>query len=177
VSWSLRAVAGFCLVLTACHQATQRSDAPVVATRADSLVLERTRCFGACPAYRLRLRADGHVAFTSLVPRDSGLTFVDSMAPEKFTWLVQRADRIGIAKLPPVVAQDTLLCAVRGTDHPTVTVSLFRPGAVTRVEDYRGCYAGSNLAVVGALARLRTFTGQIDSVARTSRWTAHVTRQ
>jgi len=146
------------------------------AVRADSLVLVRTRCFGFCPAYHLSLRADGSVTFVSLVPRDSNLTFLDSIAPDKVTWLVQQADRIGLAKLPPVIAEDSTLCTVRATDHPTVTVALYRPGMTTRVVDYRGCYAGPDLSVATSLARLRRFTGQIDSVARTARWTARMTR-
>jgi hypothetical protein len=59
LTWSLRAVGGACLVLAACHPAKQEPEQPVVSTRADSLVLERTRCYGACPAYRLSLHVDG----------------------------------------------------------------------------------------------------------------------
>lgn len=162
-------------LVVACRAAPTPGTAPG-ATRADSLVLERTRCFGFCPAYRLSLRADGRVSFVSLVPRDSSLTFADSIAPDQVSWLVQQADRIGLAKLPPVIAEDSSLCTVRATDHPTVTVALYRPGATRRVVDYRGCYAGPDLSVAAPLARLRRFTGQIDSVARTARWTAHMTR-
>jgi hypothetical protein len=161
--------------VAACHSAPRPDSSPASGS-ADSLVLERTRCFGACPAYHLSLRPDGRVTFVSLVPRDSSLTFLDSIAPSNVTWLVQQADHIGLAKLPPVIAEDSTLCTVRATDHPTVTVALFRAGTATRVEDYRGCYAGTNLTVATSLARLRRFTGQIDSVAHTARWTARTTR-
>lgn len=174
---SSRIVASLCglALVAACHAAPAPASAPSAA-RADSLVLERTRCFGFCPAYRLTLRADGAVTFVSLVPRDSNLTFADSIAPDKLSWLVQQAERIGLGTLPPVIAEDSMLCTVRATDHPTVTVALYRPGATIRVVDYRGCYAGPDLSVATPLARLRRFTGQIDSVARTARWTAHMTR-
>src|ERR687888_360851 len=38
----------------------------------DSIVLERTACFGTCPAYRLRISAAGAVHFTSRNFGDSG---------------------------------------------------------------------------------------------------------
>jgi hypothetical protein len=163
-------------LVAACHSAAGPGTSRVPA-RADSLILERTRCFGSCPAYRLTLRADGRVSFVSLVPRDSSLIFLDSIAPAKVAWLVEQADRIGLAKLPPVIAADSTLCTVRATDHPTATVALFRAGSTTRVEDYRGCYAGPTLTVAPSLARLRRYAGQIDSVARTERWTAPMTRR
>lgn len=38
----------------------------------DSIVLQRTRCYGACPPYRLRLSRTGAIQFVSLARVDSG---------------------------------------------------------------------------------------------------------
>ena len=170
-----RAIAGLCgvVLIAACHPMPAQDTSPAAA-RADSLVLERTRCFGYCPAYHLSVRADGRVTFVSRVPRDSNRTMLDSIAPASVTWLVQQADRIGLAKLPSVIADDSTLCTVRATDHPTVTVAVYRGGSETRVVDYLGCYAAPDLSVAAPLARLRHFTAQIDSVANTARWTARM---
>ncbi|MBD2770329.1 hypothetical protein IC235_20775 [Hymenobacter sp. BT664] len=41
-----------------------RPKAPAVSAEADPvLIFERTRCFGTCPAYSMRVFADGHIAY------------------------------------------------------------------------------------------------------------------
>jgi hypothetical protein len=159
-----------CLVLFAACQPQPAAEVQPGAAGADSLVLERTRCFGACPAYRLSLRADGTVTFTSRAPRDPSPVKTDAIPPSQFAWLVQQAQRIGLSSLPAVVADDKTLCPLRATDHPTVTVALFRADSTTQVIDYRGCYAATDLSAAPPLARRRHFEAQIDSVARSERW-------
>ena len=166
---SSRFVAALACVPFALACSSRQAPAPLAA-RADSLVLERTVCFGMCPAYRLSVRADGRTMFATRTPSGSAGVVTDSVTPAQFVWLVQRAGRIGLAQLPPVIADDRTLCPVQATDHPTVTVSLFGDSTVT-VVDYRGCYAGTDLSVAVPLAQLRHFEMQIDSVTRSQRWT------
>lgn len=158
------------LVLAA---ACGRSQAPTPAhTRgADSLVLERSPCFGFCPAYRLRIRADGAVSFTSHDPRDTTRVAVDSIQPRQVLWLVQAAERSGFFALPPVIAEDHRYCPLRATDHSTATVAIYRADSATTVVDYQGCYAATDLSIVTPVAQLRHFEMQIDSVVQSGRWT------
>lgn len=64
----------------------------------------------------------------------------------------------------------TFCCPIAATDHPTVTVTVFRADSVYRVVDYRGCYAGPNLSAAPPVAALRHFGSEIDSVAQSQRW-------
>src|SRR5262245_40096064 len=67
----------------------------------DSLVLERTPCFGSCPAYRVRVTRGGQVRFESRNPRDSGRVgeaSVDSIAVDA---LFHKAASLGLDSLPP----------------------------------------------------------------------------
>lgn len=143
--------------------------APTVGATLDSLVLERSPCFGTCPAYRLRLSARGLVAFESRNPGDSGRTAVDSIAPDVATALLREAEALGFFDLPEVIARDRQLCPAKATDHPTATVTIFGE-RTKRVEDDHGCFAAPDRSVVSVVGRLRAFEASIDSVTGSARW-------
>lgn len=155
------------LVGAACHAA---SSAPAAqAVDADSLVLERTVCFGFCPAYRLTLVGDGTVRFITTARSDT-LRRRDTIAPRAFQSLVRDAHRIGFFTLPRDIAADRTLCPMKATDNPTVTVTIFRADSTHQVVDYRGCYAGTDLTVTSRLSALHRFENAADSVAGSKRW-------
>lgn len=152
----------------ACHN--RQEPATAHAQAADSVVLERTLCFGTCPAYRLTIRGDGAVTFVSRNPGDTAGMKTDSIAPSDVTWLLGEAERLGFYALPATIATDSTLCPLRATDHPTATVTISRPHSAHTVVDYHGCYASHDLGVVPRVKQLRRFEVEIDSVARSSRW-------
>ena len=69
----------------------------------DSIVLERTLCFGICPAYRLSLSEAGEVRFESRNPGDSNRTANDRIAAESVRSLAARALIIGFFQLPDTI--------------------------------------------------------------------------
>ena len=145
------------------------------AATADSLVVERSPCFGTCPAYRARLTRDGDVRYE---PRQPGrgpavdTTVVTARVdPGTLAALLEGADSAGVFALPERVAADGALCAVALTDHSTVTVSRFAGGDVRRVEDDLGCRPASDTSDAGRrLARLRAWEARVDSVIGAARW-------
>ena len=141
-------------------------------TAADSIVLERTMCFGTCPAYRLSVTAGGRVSFLSLNPGDSGLAGSDTISREKFASLVSQAESLGFFGLPDTIANDRVLCPLRATDHPTATLTVFRSADAKQVVDYHGCYAGTepSLTRVPTVIQLHLLEARVDSVARAERW-------
>ena len=155
--------------LSSCHQPPREEHAASV-TGVDSIVLERTRCYGTCPAYRLRIAASGDVAFESRNPGDSGRTATDRLTPTAVQSLVAEASTLGFDTLPDVIASDKRFCPDEATDHPTATVTLFRKAGAKRVEDYHGCFARSDHSVVNIIEQLRRFERMIDSTAGSARW-------
>jgi hypothetical protein len=137
--------------------------------RVDSLVLERTTCYGTCGAYRVSISATGRIQFQSRNPGDTA-TASDSVAPKVLPRLVTRAERAGFFKLPARIADDRKICVDRATDHPTVTVSIYGSDGRHVVEDYQGCFRASDHSVVGPLVRLRAFETAVDSALGTERW-------
>lgn len=143
--------------------------ATLEAARVDSIVLERTVCFGTCPAYRLRLDASGRIHFQSRNPGENFPLATDSISPEGVTFLQREAIRIGFFALPAQL-EGTDLCRDRATDHHTATVTLFTAAGFHTVRDYHGCFERADHSVTTRVAALRTFERQIDGVTGSFRW-------
>jgi uncharacterized protein DUF6438 len=161
------AITGVVVAATACNPA--RSAPTAQAVDADSLVLDRTVCFGFCPAYRLTIAGNGAVRFVTTARSDT-VQRGDTISPRDFQSLIREAHRIGFFSLPQDIAADRTLCPMKATDHPTVTVTIFRADSAHQVVDYRGCYAGTDLSVTSALGALHRFESAVDSVAGSKRW-------
>ncbi len=129
---------------------------------ADSVVLERTHCYGTCPAYRLRVSRLGTVLFESRNRGEEGRRETDSIAPIKFQWILNEALLIDFLALPDRIASDSHFCPAQVTDLPTATITIYLPDKPKRVEDYYGCF--------WAPAGLRDLEAAIDSLAGSSRW-------
>jgi hypothetical protein len=167
------AVAGVAAVV-GCHN--RQEPAAARAPAADSLVLERTICFGTCPAYRLSIGGDGTVTFISRNPDDTSGAKTDSIAPSQVEWLLGEAERLGLYSLPTVIADDSTLCPLRATDHPTATLTIFREDSTHTVVDYHGCYAGHDRGTGPRVEQLRRLEVAVDSVAGSSRWVRPASR-
>jgi hypothetical protein len=128
----------------------------------DSVSLERTRCFGTCPSYRVVLTRDGDVRFTSgdaRFPQTAAASFIPASLDE----LAAEARVAGFWSLPVRIAADPQLCGPHATDFPGVIVTFYTRSEAHAVEDYRGCHGDG-------LERLRRLEEHIDSVAGSDRW-------
>lgn len=150
------------LTAGACRSARPAGDDPAPAPAADSLSLERTVCFGFCPAYLVVLRADGAVRFENRNPRDSAFTAADTVSPDSVAALAAEAERIGFWSLPNEITGSEY-CEQVATDNPSAIVTIWSSGRMKRVNDYHGCFDDR-------LSDLRAFETRIDSVAGSSRW-------
>jgi hypothetical protein len=157
------------LVLTG-GGATAVAQGTVPFTELDSVVLERTTCYGTCPAYRLALLRSGVVQFRSHNRGDSSRVARDSIKPDLVAALLPTAVRLKVFDLPPVIAESPTLCPDRATDHPTVIVTLYGAGEMRRIVDYHGCFHRSDHSTPSGLSGLRAFEARVDSVAGAKRW-------
>lgn len=159
------------ILVSACRPSAQPSGAPPATASADSIVLERTACFGTCPAYRLSLTGTGRATFLSRNAGDSTRVDDDAAAPGAVAVLADRAVRLGFDTIPAELRDDRTLCPPpTRSDAPTAVITLYRTTApvqhaVHRVADYHGCQSGSPI-----LAELRGLELAIDSAARSARW-------
>ena len=137
--------------------------------RADSLVLERTLCYGTCPAYRLSINTNGVVRFQSRNPGDT-TSESDSLSPNVLVDLTRRATAIRLAEYPERIEADRRMCEDSATDHPTVTVTLFAAQSLVRIVDYQGCFHSADHSLNAPLTALRAFERSIDSALASARW-------
>lgn len=160
------------LLLLACAPPIDKADARQSTFRssADSIVIERSVCYGTCPAYRLRLSNAGEIYFISRNPGDEGRTAVDTMPATTLPLLISGARAAGFFELPQDIVRDSVLCRDNATDHATVTVSVFLKDATKTVQDYHGCFETREHGVLPRIETLRSFENEIDSVLRSSRW-------
>ena len=134
----------------------------------DSIVLERTPCFGTCPSYRLSIARGGVVRFEERYGAEPH-TGRDSLGDSVLADLARRASDIPLASLPDTIALDAKLCPVHATDHPTIVLGIF--GATSKqVVYYTGCYAAPGEGPVPALEKLREFATAMDTLTRAARW-------
>ena len=145
-----------------CARSSRDHDAWQRVLAADSLALERTSCFGTCPAYRLRVTRTGAVLFVSRNADDSGRTVTDSVSVQTYTLLLNQVQEAQFLDLPERIEGDHRFCSLIGTDAPTATVTIFMPGLTKRVEDYHGCFS--------APAALRDLERAIDHVLGSEGW-------
>ena len=155
------------LLFLACSPRVESNEVLINQSRplGDSIVLERTACYGVCPAYRLRLSNAGEIRFESRNPGDPGKSALDTVPAGLLLRLITRANAIGFFELPSKISADVGLCGPAATDHSTVAVTVFSRKGAKRVEDYLGCHGSG-----ARLAGLRSFEAEIDSVLRSSRW-------
>jgi hypothetical protein len=114
--------------------------------------LERTVCFGMCPAYSVSIDAQGNVTFEGKeFVRVKGVQ-TDRIPISKVRALLEMADRISFFEM-----HDHYRAAV--TDLPTRFVTVTVSGRSKRIDDY-----------FGAPKELRDFEREIDLAAGTKRW-------
>ena len=129
---------------------------------ADSVVLERTRCYGTCPAYRLSVTRQGVVSFQSRNPGEDNRRFVDTIAVDDVGAILVGAEKADFLALPDTIAADPHFCPSQATDYDTAIVTLYLPHQTKRVEDYHGCF--------WAPVALRELEDRIDTHTRSQRW-------
>ena len=131
----------------------------------DSVGLERTRCLGSCPAYRLRVSRTGEVSFVSRNPGEQGVSALDTVEAWVSDSISIYAVRLGLFSLP-----GSLHCRTNvATDHPTITIELFgRP--TKRVVYYTGCDLSHEPSMAAALREMQQLASRVDTLTGAVRW-------
>lgn len=120
------------------------------------ITLQRTECFGYCPAYTVTIDGDGAVTY-------EGRSFVNVTGRQ--TAQIPSADVTRLLERFDAVGFDQLNDEYRGamTDLPTTTITLTRNGRTKLLVDYGG-------TSVGMPREVRDLQAEIDRVAGTARW-------
>ena len=127
------------------------------------ITLERSICFGTCPAYKISIYGDGLVIYEG---REFVKTKGDAdgrITKEQVQQLVREFEKIGYFKLADEYSLDKN-CPNAWTDAPTYITSLTQNEKTKRVLHYQGC------AGLPVLEQLTALEDKIDEVVNTKRW-------
>lgn len=143
-----------------------------IATSADSVILQRSGCFGSCSAYRLGIRADGFVWFVSHNPGDGGRTESRTSDTRVMQRIGRELDRAQFFTLPAISMGKRPYCRVVQTDAPTISVTVFTKDTVRAVAYYMGCVGESvnDQAARPFLTTLLQVADSIDAIAAGKGW-------
>jgi Domain of unknown function (DUF6438) len=128
------------------------------------ITLERTTCFGTCPAYKVTIFDDGKVVY-------EGKDFVkrkgkaeSQITKAELEDLVREFDRINYFSLDDEYVGDPKNCPESWTDNPSATTSLNWKDKTKTIRHYHGCRGSS------VLDQLTALENKIDEVVNTKRW-------
>jgi hypothetical protein len=125
------------------------------------ITLERTECFGFCPAYKLTIIADGSVVFEGRrFVKQEGVT-ISSVSPERLKQLMAEFDRVNFFSLEDDYSEIRLSCP---TDQPSAITSIRIKGKSKTVNHYLGCLEPK---VPKGLTELEN---KIDEIVNTAQW-------
>ena len=125
------------------------------------ITLERTECFGFCPAYKLTIIADGSVVFEGRrFVKQEGVT-ISSVSPERLKQLMAEFDRVNFFSLEDDYSEIRLSCP---TDQPSAITSIRINGKSKTINHYLGCLEPK---VPKGLTELEN---KIDEVVNTAQW-------
>ena len=127
------------------------------------ITLERTICFGSCPAYKISIYGDGLVIYEG---KDFVKTKGDAdgrITREQVQQLVREFEKIDYLKLDDDYGTGKN-CPEAWTDYPSAITSLTQNDKTKTVKHYHGC---SGLPVLNQLTALEN---KIDEVVNTKRW-------
>lgn len=130
--------------------------------------LERTRCYGSCPAYKLTIHGDGRVEYegkdnVKMKGKKDG--HIDRGDVKR---IVSEFDKAKYFLLDQYTEEHCPSCRLC-TDMPTVITEIRVKGVSHKVDHYHGCACAPK-----ALWDLEEI---VDKIARTEQWTGDVSKQ
>lgn len=131
-----------------------------------SVTLERTTCFGNCPAYSVKVDADGKVSFT-------GRAYVQTMqatghaTPAQLAAIHDALARADLDSMHPSYASGDDGCGMLMSDQPGIKISVNDARGGHSVNFYLGC---SGPVADAVRPRIERLANSIDRQLDTRRW-------
>ena len=165
---SLHMIFGFVLALLwasmGCHNDGHSGQAATSQNIPQDLkiTLERTACYGTCPAYKLTITADGAVVFEGRhFVKKEGATINSAISQERLKQLMAEFDRVKFFSLEDDYSETRLSCP---TDQPSAITSIRINGKSKTINHYLGCLEPK---VPKGLTELEN---KIDEIVNTAQW-------
>ena len=139
----------------------------------DWISLERTECFGSCPAYRMTVTSTGDVTFegySSVACVGTRRKHIDSKTIQKLTDALNQASVLGFRDS---YRNELDGCPSLWTDNPSAITTVSINGQVKRINHYHGCQevdANAPEREKPYPAQLTLLEDRIDEILETGDW-------
>lgn len=130
----------------------------------ESVTLERTECYGNCPAYSVEIFSDRGVRFVGKAHVGKLGDQAATIGPADFDFLVRAVQRLNFFGLGSRYVGRKDGCAETETDAPTIRITVKTRTQRKTVEYYLGCYG------LSIRPKLVWLANTVDEVAGTDRW-------
>lgn len=128
------------------------------------ITLERTRCYGMCPSYKITISADGSVTFEGRhFVKEVGIV-KSTISRERLQELLAAFDRINYFSLRSQYEDVGDGCKGVVTDHPSALTFIKTNGKSKSVNHYYGCRG------VEVLDELTKLEQAIDDAVNSAQW-------
>jgi Domain of unknown function (DUF6438) len=154
--------------------------------KADKLFLkmERTPCYGTCPAYVLTIEPDGKILFEGKQYTEVKGKSENLLSQEKKSQLITEIEKADFFSFKDLYTEDSNNCPATATDNPTVTISVKLNDKEKTIKHYLGCSEkyeptgnnSSNIRIGKAWSEqifpqnLYLLENKIDEIVETKRW-------
>jgi hypothetical protein len=133
-----------------------------------TITLERTICFGTCPAYKLSISADGAVVFTGEeFVKEKGIVH-SRINQEQLEQLISEFTKARYFSLNDSYVRQEDGCPEVWTDSPTVMTSIRINGQYKSIVHDLGCQENDGTSVFPK--ELAELEDKIDEIIGTKRW-------
>jgi len=138
----------------------------------EEITLERTRCYGWCPAYRIVVFADGRVEYEGREFVKATGRAVRQLSRLDLEKLVDEINRANYFNLRDRYAREEDGCPTVWTDSPGAITSVRADGRLKTIRHYHGCQDDDRSAsAVSSYPRALTeLEDQIDRIVKTEEW-------
>lgn len=128
------------------------------------ITLQRTSCFGTCPAYKITIYDDGKVLYEGMRDVRHEGKATSQITKSDLEALVREFEKIDYLNIDENYTDDPKNCPELWTDNPSAITSLNWKGKTKTVRHYYGC-SGSKVA-----EQLTALEDKIDKVVNTDQW-------
>jgi hypothetical protein len=140
--------------------------------RLEQVSLERTTCYGSCPAYRVTVFGDGRVEYEGkrfVKIKGKRMKRLDAKVIRRLTDEIERVSYFGLRDSYDSATDG---CPTTWTDNPAAITSVRAGGKTKRIHHYLGCREDAGPAANGKSypRSLTTFEDRIDMIAGTAEW-------
>jgi hypothetical protein len=137
----------------------------------DQLALERTECFGMCPAYRLTVSGSGDVRYEGLNFVETKGQVDDRLSGQQVNDLIAAINECNFFALRESYQGEIDGCPEVCSDMPSAIISVTVEGKTKRIQHYLGCTERSrDHSVIPHPLKLYNLENRVDEIVGTKRW-------